>query len=319
MTMPPVWAWDGKAINRNGLYSDVPMAAYHSGRLCERPSLSSSGLRKIVLKSESHFFDSWPLNPDHYCPTPNEGMILGRAAHHLLLGQPNFRKEFVIRPTECLDAKGVLGPWQGNKYGAKKWMEDQAAAGLTVLTPEQSEAIIGMAKRLGREPLVMKGALNGLCEITMAWLDPDTGVWCLSRPDVIPTASGDFVDVKTLGRGTVSHSTLMHVIAEHGYHMQAALCREGWRIISGGQEMTSFSLYFVESTRPYCARMVQVMDRALDLGERQNRMGRQRFVRALNTGSWPGPGGLQEMVGQIDLADKVKQVMEQDLARNGVI
>ena len=145
----------------------------------------------------------------------------------------------------------------------------------------------------------------------MAWLDPATGVWCLSRPDVIPTESGDFVDLKTT-RDIVSHAALTRVIGEHAYHMQAALCREGWRVISG-QGMTSFSFYFIETKRPYCARMMQVMDRALDLGERQNRMARQRFVKASNSGHWPGPGGLQEMVGMIDLADRVKDVMERDL------
>lgn len=307
--------WDGKPISKPGFYSGVPMSSYHSGRLCVGPSLSSSGHRTIFTQSEAHFFDRSPLNPDHDpdADEDSESLILGRATHHLLLGQPNFLREFAVCPSITIDAKGNTVPWSLRTNAAKLWMEKRQAEGLTVLTEAMMEKIKGMALRLAREPLVKAGALDGVREITMAVIDPETRLWLLSRPDVIPTDGGDFTDVKTLGRDVVSYGALVRAIGDHGYHMQAALCGECYETLTG-QKMASFSFYFIESKRPHCARMVTLKDADLILGTQQNRAARRRFIKAMNTGVWPGPGGLQDAVLRIDLSDAKRQAIKQQLA-----
>ena len=310
--------WDGKQITKSGFYSNVPMASYHSGRLCIGPSLSSSGLRTIFTKSEAHFYDQWPLNPD-YDPNANEeseALILGRAVHHLLLGQPHFAKEFIIPPSETPDAKGKMQPFSLKFDSGKRWRDDALASGKTILTPPMAEKVKGMALRLAREPLIRQGALSGLSEITMAWLDKETGIWLLSRPDVIPTDSGDMTDLKTLGYGVVDYPNLVRTIAERGYHQQAGLAAEGFEALTG-ERLKSFSFYFVESKRPYCARMVMLKDADLVLGQRQNRNAMRRFVASMNAGHWPGPGGTQEEVVAIDLSDAKRLAIEGELRRQG--
>lgn len=297
--------WNGKPISKPGFYSDVPMLAYHGGRLCVAPSLSSSGHRAIFTKSEAHFYDRWPLNPDRdqEAEEESESFILGRATHHLLLGQPHFLKEFVVCPDVTYDAKGKESPWSMRTDHAKQWAADQEAKGLTILTKAMMQQILGMATRLAREPLVAKGGvLDGYREVTMAAICPETGVWILSRPDVVPNHGGDFVDVKTMGRSIVSYNALSYAIGEYGYHQQAALCGECWQYLTG-TPMASFSFYFVETKRPHCARMVTLKETDLELGMRQNRIARRRFLAAMNTGVWPGPGGLQEQVLKVDLSD----------------
>jgi hypothetical protein len=209
-----------------------------------------------------------------------------------------------------------MQPWSGKFDSAKQWKADRAAEGITVLTTDQAERIKGMALRLAREPLVKQGALSGLSEITLAWPDRETGVWLLSRPDVVPTDSGDFTDLKTLGYGVVDYPNLVRTIADHGYHQQAALAAEGWKTLTG-DELKSFSFYFVESRRPHCARMVMLKDSDLVLGMRQNRNAMRRFVTAMNSGHWPGPGGTQEEVQQIDLSDAKRLAIESELRRQG--
>jgi hypothetical protein len=319
----PINPWNCKSISQDGFYSGVPLEAYHSGRLCEgSPSLSSSGLRAIFTQSEAHFYANWPLNPDpeakaaREAEKTSESLILGRATHHLMMGQPNFAREFIVTPEETPDAKGVMQPWTLKFNSAKKWMADRAAERRTVLTPEQVKKIEGMAKRLAREPLVASGVLSGLPEITMAARDKESGVWLLSRPDVIPTSDGDFTDLKTIGRDIVSYPALVRAIAEHGYHQQAALCAEVWEALTG-QKLKMFSFFFVETTRPYCARMVALKESTLLLGMRQNRNAIRRFVTALNTGVWPGPGGTQEMVQWIDLSDAKVLSIESELRAQG--
>ena len=305
--------WDGKPISAPGFYSHVPMSAYHSGKLCVGgPTLSSSGLRTIFHESEAHFFDRWPLNPDHEPQEENEAMILGRAVHHMLLGQPRFFSEFVIRPDELQDSKtGETVKWNGNRAACKNWLAAQAARNLTVVTSDMGERIKGMAARLGREPLVGRGVLNGLIEITMVWKHA-SGVWLLARPDVIPTDGGDFCDLKTMGKGVVDHNTIVRAIGEHGYNQQAALVADGWKALMG-QSIQSFSFYFIESRRPYCAKMVTLRDRDLDLGRRQNDNAIRRFVMSAVSGSWPGPGGPQSDVEYVSLSQREVEAIEREL------
>lgn len=321
--MVDVTPWNGKAITKPGFYSGVPMKVYHSGELCRgphggTPTLTSSLLRKIFTESEAHFYDNWVLNPNRNpdAEKVSDGMILGRATHHLMLGQEHFAREFIVTPSETPDAKGVMQPWTLRFDSAKKWMKERAAEGRTVLSPEQVDKIQGMADRMKKEPLVRAGAMSGLPEITMAWRDKQTGIWMLSRPDVIPTHSGDFTDLKTIGKGIVSYGDLVRTIAEHGYHQQAALCAEGFEAVTG-ERLKMFNFYFIETSRPYCARMVALKDSALLLGMRQNRNAINRFVRAMNTGYWPGPGGLQEVVQYIDLSDAKVLAIEGELRAQG--
>ena len=315
----PIMAWDGTTITRPGFYAGVPMSAYHSGQLCSGPTLTSSGMRKITRLSEAHFFDTWPLNPEYdKAAFANEAdaLLLGRALHHLTLGMPAFKEEFAFEPDTLLDSKGNVTEFSYRLNSAKEWRAEMQAAGITVLGREMKEQILGMSQRLAREKLVIGGALNGHVEITMAWKDRISGVWFLNRPDVIPNHSGDFVDVKTIGRGKVVYGDLVRAIGDHLYHMQAALCREGYHRLTG-REMTSFSLYFIESARPYCARMVQLKDRDLDLGWRQCRLAVDRFVQAFNSGVWPGPGGPQATVDWIDLSEGKRAAIERELKMQG--
>lgn len=311
--------WDGKPIKKAGAYSSVSMDAYHSGKLCAGPSISSSGLRKIFSMSEAHYFDGSPYNPNRAPQKDAAHFSLGRAVHHALLGESHFTKTFVIRPDEIFDpkedkGKGKIVAWNGNRGVCKDWLTEQRGAGKTVLTPDDLETIKGIALSLGKETLVKSGVLNGLIETTLAWPDKETSVWLLARPDVIPTDSGDFSDIKTTR--SVLYKDMSRAISEYGYHQQGALIAEGYEILTG-RKITSFSLYFVESTRPYCARLMQLKDNDLALGRQQNRNAVRRFVEAMNSGNWVGPGGRQDAVQFVEIGDRARENIEARLKFEG--
>ena len=307
--------WDGEPISVPGIYSGLDIEFYHSGKACIGPSLSSSGLRCIFSESEAHFWDGCALNPNRAPQKEVAHFSLGRAVHHALLGEAFFTKIFVARPDRIFDPKEGKGvDWNGNRTVCRKWLAEAKEAGKTVLSGEDLAKIQGMAVSLGKESLVRAGALNGLIEMTLAWQDKETGVWLLSRPDVIPTDSGDFIDLKT--SKSVFYPDLVRSIGDYGYHQQGALVGEGYEILTG-RKMASFSLYFVESSRPYCARLVQLKDHDLDLGKQQNRNALRRFVAGLNSGNWPGPGGRQDSVQFIEISEYARKTFEQRLRFEG--
>jgi hypothetical protein len=271
--------WDRKPISEPGIYSGVPMDAYHGANLCDGPSVSSSGLRKLANQSPAHYFCESPYNPERIEQKETDSLTLGRAAHHLLLGEDDFNTLYIVRP-EKWDS------WRTD--AAKGWKQDQEAEGRTVLLPNQLDVIRGMARSLAAHPLIDAGILNGGIEQTIVWKCKDTGVWLKARPDAIPNDAGDFADLKTTT--SVQTADLARTIAEYGYHQQAALIASGWHAITA-KDVASFSFVFVESKPPYCTRIVTLRDDDLARGERQNFVAIKTFAKCMETGEWPGPGG----------------------------
>src|SRR4029078_8690833 len=83
-----------------------------------------------------------------------------------------------------------------------------------------------MARSLALEPLVQEGLLRGYVETSGFVRDAETGLWIKVRPDVVPTLTGDYVDLKTAA--DVTTGALQSSIRTYGYHQQGALI---WEVV----------------------------------------------------------------------------------------
>lgn len=293
--------WTGTQIIEPGIYSNIPLSDYHKADICDGPSVSSSGLRTLFRKSPAHFYDAWPGNPDYFETPDKEEFIIGRATHHLVLGETFFARLFVGQPDEYQDQKtGEIKPWSNNSTVAKVWNAEQARLRRAILKPAMMESIRGMTRALLREPIVADGALSGEVECSIFWKDKLTGLWLKSRPDAIPTSDADFVDLKTTT--SVLWPDIQNAMAKFGYHQQGALVREAAREVLGLSGAT-FTLIFVEKTRPHCVETVTPIDDELDRGEKQNRYALDVIARCLKSNQWPGPGGQRRDAAYIELPE----------------
>ena len=283
--------WDGQPITKPGLYSGIPLDDYHAQHVCAGPSFSSTNLRRVLEAnggSPAHMFAEWGGNPARIEAEETDAMILGRAVHHWLLGEARFSKTFAIQPDEMADPKtGELKAWHGSRNACKEWLNAAAELGLYVLSGKDVELMQGMARALERDPLVEQGILRGVIERSFIWRDKETGLWLKARPDVIPTESGDFADLKTAR--SIQYGDLMRTVSERAYHQQAALVSEGASICAG-IETSSFTFVFVEKKPPFCVRNVHLKPDDLKLGARQNRVALRLIASCLASGRWPGPG-----------------------------
>jgi hypothetical protein len=297
--------WNGETITAPGVYSDMPLADYHRGDICDGPSISSSGLRKIWHPGPAYYWSTSPLNPDRSDEDDDkEAYVVGRAAHHLICGQAFFASEFIIRPDEVDGAA-----WQGNRKACKAWMAAAKRAGKSVLTPAQVETVKGMAISLGRNSLVQGGILNGLIERSLFWRDAETGVWLKARPDAMPSDSGDFADLKTTQ--SVLYVDLQKTLDDFGHPQQGALVIEGARAL--GVEASTFSDVFVEKKRPHCVRVATLFDEDLALGADQNRVALRTFADCLANGHWPGPGDDRADAETIKLSERARERIKERL------
>jgi hypothetical protein len=276
-------------ISEPGIYRGIELSDYHSAAIVPSGefSVSSSDLRRAWSMSMAHFHDAWVHNPDRAEVKTTPAMVFGAAAHHLLLGEERFSTSYVQEPLEYRDlGTAKVRPWNNNATECREWHAKQKRAGRIALKYEHYERLRGMGRALALEPLVQNGILEGAIESTGIVKDKDTGLWIKVRPDVIPTKSGDFVDLKTIA--DISDRGIKRRMAESGYHMQAGLI---WLWADQmGLPFETFTLAFAESDRPFCVRMVPVSEVDLSLGLNQCRAMLKVIARCLDSGVWPGPG-----------------------------
>lgn len=302
--------WDGKRITKPGMYSGIPMDIYHSQAICEGPSVSSGGLRTIFGESPMHFFDTWSGNPNRIEPKDARHFVLGRATHHLVLGEPFFASVFCVEPERIYTADDGWVNWHASRTECKNWKAKRIKEGRTIIKRDEVEALKGMAKAICAHPFYQAGLLQGLIERSLIWRDKDTGIWLKWRPDVIPRASADFGDLKTTT--SVLWHDLMRTIADFGYYQQAALGRWACREVLKG-EMASFTYLFVEKGRPYAVRDVRLIDEDLQRGENANRAALDLMARCLQRSEWPGPGAGNEGNDRVPLGEYTRQRIDNQL------
>lgn len=309
----------GGKIDSPGIYSGVPMDIYHS-QCTSGWSLSSTDIRRIILHSPAAFWKASNLNPNMVDEEEKAHLILGRAAHHLLLGEADFKGHFVIRPSMAPDGKA----WNGNNLSCKKWMDDRKAEGITVLTQEQIETIKGMAGLLPWQkgmlncgllntPIVRAGALSGEIECSLFWPQTDR-TWLKVRPDAIPGDSNDYSDLKSVGRSGVDYRSLSTAVYEHGYFIQGALVGMASKRVLDRQ-MTGFHDIFVDTGDVHAVSVRTLDESDLIRGERAVFLGVSIFERCMETGVWPGPTSEQADAMKLSIPGWASKEFDEKLDR----
>jgi hypothetical protein len=308
---------DGEIISEPGCY-DVSIGWYHQ-QCTDGPSISSSGIRAI-LKSPAQFWRTSALNPNRVDEDDKEAFILGRAAHHLLLGEKEFGQHFVVRPEEAPDGRA----WNGNNLSCKAWIADQEAKGRTVLTPIQIEKIKGMAGLLpwqkgmtncglANTPLVANGALSG--EIERSLIFKIGNIWVKARPDAIPGDSNDFADLKTISPKSaagVDDRALAMAVGDRAYHVQGSVIGMAAKAVLGRQ-MEGFHLVFVDTGDVHAVSVKTIAEEDIVRGERAVYAALKVFERCLETGIWPGPTARQADAQKLTLPPWAQESFDRNL------
>lgn len=275
-------------ITKPGIYSSIDIEDYHSAKAVPdgEYAVSSTDLRRAWV-SMAHMYDGWAHNPDRAERKPTRAMILGAVSHHILLGEDKFSTKFIAEPLEYRSLKTAkMVDWNNNADVCKEWHAKQRAAGRVVVKQDDLLKLVGMARSLALEPLVKNGILEGAVECSGFFRDAETGLWVKVRPDIIPNTGGDYVDVKTIA--DISDRGIRRSIGDAGYHQQGALVWEWAETLKMNFE--TFTLAFIESARPFCARMIPVDNDDMARGRLQNRSALRKIAHCIDKGHWPGPG-----------------------------
>jgi len=289
-------------ITEPGFY-DIPIERHHN-QPCDGFSVTSSSLRKALLFSPAEFWAHHPLNPHAELRPDTPALRMGRAMAALVEGGvSNMEAMFNVLPDDAPSrpTKTQVAAFERNGFWSEaaepkaSFWEAIDSDPRTPLKNDEFQLIVKMAQALANNP-VAQAALSGNPEVTMAWRDPVTGIWLLSRPDQFSFSGqiSDYKKVSLQGR-PMTPSALNHKIDANGYDQQMALAAEGFHFLTG-EWPTSVGLVFQSDQPPYSVYPIGIHDQYLKAAQLLNRKAIDLISSGWTTGRWMEPAELQEQV-----------------------
>lgn len=231
-------------------------------------AVNPSSLKILHQYSPAHYLYS--LTHER---TETPAMKAGTAIHTAILEPERYDETYAVRP-EGLD---------GHTKDGRSWLAETSAAGKIILTQAEAESIGGMQQTILARPESARYLAPGAIETPIYWTDPETGIACKGRPDLV-TDSGVLVDLKKAV--AIAHRRFTRAVLDYGYLFSMAMYYDGLTIL--GREPQETVLYAVEPSAPYDTAIWILPDEALDLGREQYRQALRRLAECRASDRWPG-------------------------------
>lgn len=282
-------------ITEPGFYNITLKRHHHQP--CDGPSVTSGILRKMELATPADVWAFHDLNDDPWKPEETDALRLGAAmAAYIEAGEEGLKRECLLlpankpsRPTKqqlvaLEEGRASEAALKSISFWAR--VEDDPRP---IITQAEFDLLKVMGDVLKQDPAA-SAALGGIPEITMAWKDERTDLWCLARPDQV-SFSGMLSDYKKFsGQGRpISESIVDARITQHGYDMQMAFATEGFHRLVG-EWPQEVGLVFQSDKPPHHVILRAIEDEDLRIGQFRNHRALLRFRECLDSGHWPGPG-----------------------------
>lgn len=228
-------------------------------------------------------------------------MALGTAAHIAVLEPERFASEYAI--------------FAGKRRAGKVWEAFEAeavASGKKVLKESELDEALAIRDAVRADAVASSYLIGGHVEVTLVWIDEETGVLCKGRVDFLRGKANGITDLKT--SGDIEHRAFSNTCARLQYHMQAAMYSDGLAALT--KKPTSYAVVAVESKEPHDVVPYLLRDDVLDPGRDEYRRLLSKVKECRESGEWPGYANGQEM--DLKLPAWVVGDAENDLAALGL-
>lgn len=269
----------------------VPAEEYHKREL---GVISAGVLRRLNEETPAHY-RAWVDDTDEG-DTPAK--VFGKAYHDRVLLPDLFAKCYVgepvgapIRPTEVM--RNAKNPSQSSIDRVAFWDRWEAEnAGKFVMAADQFALIETMHKALMRDPYIADLFAEGDSEVTLRWIDPDTGLRCKARADRWNRRKRYMVDLKTTDNA--SERGFGRSVVRYGYDITHAHYSEGAKAC--GEPLDKYLLVVQEKRPPYLAVVYELDAAAEDRGYGLRQRGMDTMAACMANNIWPGyPSGVQPL------------------------
>lgn len=207
-------------------------------------------------------------------------LVFGSACHKRVLEPKTFGEEYAISPN--VDKR--------TKEGKEAWAQFVAEnEGKDIISVDDYNTMCEMAEAIKNCPLADK-LINGKGETEKSffWTDPETGEMCKIKADRIVTWKRRkyIVDYKTTAAADTFHFNSS--VWKFGYHFQAAMYAEGWKIANKKKKLPGFIFVAQEKKPPYSVNVIEVSEEVMNAGlsKFHELLGKYHDCKALDM--WPG-------------------------------
>lgn len=248
------------------IVKDMREAEYHA-----RPELSSTGARAL-LKAPRLFH-----HEQNTMRAGKRAFDVGHAAHAAILG---VGEQTITYPAEHLTPSGNVS----TSKATVAWAEEQRAAGLVPVSPEDAVKVAGMKEAVLADPDARR-LLEAAAEREVSIFTEVDGVPVRARFDILGAGIGG--DLKTCR--DASREGFNRAVKAHGYHIQQQWYDDA-HLAETGSRLEDFKFIAVEVAPPFLVGMWDLDFMWMDAAARDVRRARERFRECTASGIWPGYG-----------------------------
>lgn len=274
----------------NRIVFDEPADAYYRRAL---HVASNSGLTQLARCPAAYLF--WVEHPE--ADEETAALAFGKAAHMAALEPDRFGDCYTVLPADAPRdlryLRGAAKPSDATKAAIEWWDTWEAtSAGRGVLTDADYRLAVAMGQSLRRLPMAFDGVritgaeLFDACqkEVTLYWIDEETGVECKARADLYAPDLGFAGDLKFCR--DASRAGFFRAVNSHRYHVQDAHYVDGFRAC--GAPLRSFGFFPAEKAAPYLAASYHLGPASQTRGYELRQAGLRRLKACLESGEFPG-------------------------------
>jgi hypothetical protein len=273
-------------VTEPGRYLDVPAERYHARDWTPCPALSSSGAKVLDQECPAIYRHQF-LNPDYVAPQKDH-FDIGSATHLLVLEPHLFEQRVVLVDHDDWRTKA-----------AKAERDAARAAGRIPLKRPHFEAVQRMRDAVMSHPVARIAFERGAPEVSFAWVDGETGIWCKARPDYTPAAPEFIIDVKT---STSANPLEFEAQASRlGYFQKASWYLDARRAVDRVNSSRFYHIV-VATEEPHLVSVCPADPEALAWGAIQNKRARRVFAECLAAGKWHAYGGPDDLAIEVKLS-----------------
>lgn len=235
-----------------GIYTDLSNDQYHAD-----PAISRS--RIMTFRESPYKYWAEYENPEHLKLKPlmgkTEPLIFGNAFHTMMLEPDLFYDLFAVKP-EGIDKRTIKGKKEYEEYLIAK-------GNRTELSMDKIYLLHLMREAIEKHPEALALIQGAQYESSYFWRDANTGLMCKCRPDILH--GNMIVDLKTIQ--SASSRYYQREMVERGYHIQAAMIREGV-YQNTGVDIPNVVNICIEKVYPYEIGIKIISESALEAGKK---------------------------------------------------
>lgn len=283
-----------------GIYYDLPFEDYHA-----IDAVSASGLR-LFARSPWHYRNRVPTKP-------TRPMLRGSLAHCALLEPDAVGARYIVVPEDA-PKRPTAAQWAAKKsnessQAAKDWWREfeQRAGSRDIIAANEFGICQAQLAAIASVPELAELLAHGKGEVSIFWIDPDTGLYCKARLDWLNVVDKKARILELKSTVDESPAGFGRTSARMKYELQRVHYIEAVRL-GAKLSVQDFTFAAVTSVAPVLAVPYDLTDEMIEQASDERAEHLQRLAWCMAEDRWPAYGDGRQLLDYPAYAKRSSEV-----------